>query len=701
MLQSEIQVRNVYTRDDQAMCLLDYIKYARSTSPFAVPEETERLYAKDAPFPVEWDKWLQDNLPPYLLTFQSGDISKNLSEELQFESLMAYIGIGDTYTPGHKDLCGSVGQNLMLYAEDGGCSFWFMAATEDAAKAGSYWRDLGHELELETHVATLDEFAKAPFPVYVCQQRIGDFVIVPPSCCHQVVNSGGITIKIAWSRMIPKSLDIAIRSELPIYQRVCRSETYRVKATVTSMIQNCVKEWKARSMGETNSLATLASLLLQLLHLYKRMVVESYDINHEDYSQKALDGECCNCCGADVWQSAFICKRCNFSRDSDSDAGYVIVCPPCYLDGRSCRCKTMQPVQSRPFGELLKLGNDAVQLLSDKGLDESIPSFSEESVFEHTGRAYADNIKAIWLLRIMTVQSLPTRERAKTQSRPTPGTGRQQFEKFGTHCATIFAKTVQYRQIQKGEPVQLTKHSLAPEFWHQFHSELKPLPIEDLLPSLEGPWMKWLPRLTSEYQPQRSLSSLVLLGWYDEIDFRPTSLSNINKVQRPTRQTDSFEYVPQKNQKRKSHAIDRTREESEWSSLTPVEVSLPQTPISMRPSSMTPRKRPRYHIESTDEDELLLEPKKGPVPASSQRIKPTNGEPRSLPRAQQNVSPTVARRLAQLEKDRDEALAKGEEREKRIVALETEVSRLSAIINTMGANQGEQRQSTWNWFRST
>lgn len=104
-------------------------------------------------------------------------------------------------------------------ADDNASSFWFMTSTSDAHKASAYWRRLGHELDLETHLATIDELSQADFDIYVCQQRLGDFVIVPPQCCHQVVNTGNLTMKVAWSRMTPQSLSLALQDELPIYQR--------------------------------------------------------------------------------------------------------------------------------------------------------------------------------------------------------------------------------------------------------------------------------------------------------------------------------------------------------------------------------------------------------------------------------------------------------------------------------------------------
>src|ERR1700761_2339226 len=143
---------------------------------------------------------------------------------------MCYLGVGDTYTPAHKDLCGSVGQNLMCHTEDNGCAFWFMTSTSDAPAAASYFQnDIGCELDLENHTLTIEELAKAPFQIFIGVQELGDLVMVPPRSVHQVVNSGSMTLKMSWSRMTTRSLQIALSGELDIYRRVCRKEVYRCK----------------------------------------------------------------------------------------------------------------------------------------------------------------------------------------------------------------------------------------------------------------------------------------------------------------------------------------------------------------------------------------------------------------------------------------------------------------------------------------
>lgn len=107
----------------------------------------------------------------------------------------------------------------MCYTENSGSSFWFMTESSSAPAVADYFHELGHELDLEAHVITVKELEKAPFKVYIEEQKLGDMVLVPPRSCHQVVNHGGITIKMSWSRMTLEGLTAAFYHELPIYRR--------------------------------------------------------------------------------------------------------------------------------------------------------------------------------------------------------------------------------------------------------------------------------------------------------------------------------------------------------------------------------------------------------------------------------------------------------------------------------------------------
>jgi hypothetical protein len=138
---------------------------------------------------------------------------------------MCYLGVGDTFTPFHKDLCASSGQNLMCYTENGGSSFWFMTTSSAAPDMAEYFHKMGEELDFETHVITLEELRQSKLDIYIAEQQLGDLVLVPPRSCHQVINNSGITMKTSWSRMTLKGLQNSLYHELPIYHRYVRHLT--------------------------------------------------------------------------------------------------------------------------------------------------------------------------------------------------------------------------------------------------------------------------------------------------------------------------------------------------------------------------------------------------------------------------------------------------------------------------------------------
>jgi hypothetical protein len=94
-----------------------------------------------------------------------------------------------------------------------------MTAGTSTPEVTKYFHELESELALESSVLSVDQWAHGCFDVYVIEQKLGDLVLVPPRSCHQVVNSGKITAKMSWSRMIVSGLVAAFYHELPIYHR--------------------------------------------------------------------------------------------------------------------------------------------------------------------------------------------------------------------------------------------------------------------------------------------------------------------------------------------------------------------------------------------------------------------------------------------------------------------------------------------------
>ncbi len=108
----------------------------------------------------------------------------------------------------------------MTYADEDAFSVWFFTHSDDAfAVANHISGNFGSELDWEATFLSPENFAQFPCKVYVCEQRLGDLVLVPRRSCHQVVNFGGLTQKISWSRMTPHSIKEAIQEEIPIYRR--------------------------------------------------------------------------------------------------------------------------------------------------------------------------------------------------------------------------------------------------------------------------------------------------------------------------------------------------------------------------------------------------------------------------------------------------------------------------------------------------
>ena len=72
----------------------------------------------------------------------------------------------------------------------------------------------------------------------------------------------------------------------------------------------------------------------------------------------------CDFCRADIFQSYFECRQCGASQKDDGER--FIICPHCYIEGRSCKCTFMLPVQNFPMEILFEAQRQAHSLLQFK-----------------------------------------------------------------------------------------------------------------------------------------------------------------------------------------------------------------------------------------------------------------------------------------------------------------------------------------------
>ncbi|KAI7866587.1 hypothetical protein BDF14DRAFT_813689 [Spinellus fusiger] len=303
------------------------------------------LYGKDISCPDGYDEILKKLLPDFLLSLGNHDLFACLPEYLRAENLMCYLGSTGTGTALHRDLCATFGHNLMTYGDPGAYSEWLVI--EDC-----YRNDLirvlhapkpkhskyNEEDTMEDHTSSFIEsdqawikpkiLRAANIKTHVIVQRPGDLVLIPSLCYHQVRNRG-ISMKIAWNRVTPYSLEKALRHQVPIYQSIARPETYKCKSIV-----HCTLEGSDIFLDECRI----------MLNLYREIVVpeliedipseEVYDKGVKAISEVEPHTLTCDFCRCDIFMRYYHCEKC-YNNDNKLE-GYDM-CLHCYSQGRCCQ----------------------------------------------------------------------------------------------------------------------------------------------------------------------------------------------------------------------------------------------------------------------------------------------------------------------------------------------------------------------------
>lgn len=353
-------------------------------------KKRQRIYLKDIDCPQVWQDKLKEHIPSGLFYLnestgevggpgaldefggrkgrgiaRAGDLMSSLPPEMRAENLMCYIGHEGTYTPSHREMCASLGQNIMVNAsghinEEGkserpGSSLWFMTESKDRHLVSEYWLStLGHDIEVEDHFAQLIAWKKAPFRTYVVEQRPGDFILIPPLAPHQVWNRGTRTMKIAWNRTTVETLELALSEALPNSRVVCRDEQYKNKAIVYYTLQKysaLIKSAREQAeMGGENAEAIQRSVKVRqvqrdfkrLFDLYKNILLsETFAPDSREHPEfLPFDSNVtCSYCRCNIFNRFLSCKTCKNMFNPDIEEPYD-VCMDCYCMGRSCACQS-------------------------------------------------------------------------------------------------------------------------------------------------------------------------------------------------------------------------------------------------------------------------------------------------------------------------------------------------------------------------
>src|SRR2546423_3663253 len=298
----------------------------------------------------------------------------------------------DGSTPAHKDMCATYAQNIMVSTAPSsngmeGLAYWFVFSARDRKRVADYWNTLGHDIDTENFFASLEDLKGFPGNVWVIEQRVGDFVIIPPLGAHQVdpvfpdsrsfaslipihlttfvdlnctdvkvYNRGGLTIKAAWNRTTIDTLELSLTETLPAYRHVCRDEQYKNKAIIHQSLLSLAR-YPPQSLLQS---PFRHDLFMRLFRLYTSILVDEF-IPADFYSLTRMEkipqefNVACSFCGTNIWNRFLTCRQC-IQLDQDGDTDSYDICLECFARGRSCRDITgLEWVQQEKWSDLMGL----------------------------------------------------------------------------------------------------------------------------------------------------------------------------------------------------------------------------------------------------------------------------------------------------------------------------------------------------------
>lgn len=373
--------------------------------------DRQRIYLKDIDCPKIWHDKLQEQMPPSVFYLnesigdtggpgsveepgsgsmrgpgvaRAGDLMSCLPPSMRADNMMCYVGHEGTYTPAHREMCASLGQNLMVETsglKDGhgkstkpGSSIWFMTETNDRHTVSEYWlATLGHDIEVESHFAQINAWKAAPFKTYIVDQRVGDFILIPPLAPHQVWNRGTVTMKVAWNRTTVETLEMALHEALPRARVVCRDEQYKNKAIVhfalmkySDLLAQAHTQRQLAPNHQARMEIDYSTKIRQLQKDFKRLFALYTEILLSEMLAPVSPSEkrgqylpyesfvTCSYCRCNIFNRFLTCTTCIVTFENGDEDTYDI-CMECFAMGRSCSCLSKYKwVEQFPWQELVQ-----------------------------------------------------------------------------------------------------------------------------------------------------------------------------------------------------------------------------------------------------------------------------------------------------------------------------------------------------------
>jgi hypothetical protein len=167
-----------------------------------------------------------------------------------------------------------------------------------------------------------DELLKADFPLYVCDQKVGDLVVFPPATAHQVWNPATLSTKLVWNILHPLSLEVGFQYVQPPFNRLCHPDVARTHLSLAHAMLSLARDDAPGILPP--DLPLLSRLFRQMVHDESIEGQPATPITWVQVPETVV--ATCNFCSTAIWNRHVRCLKC-----VDFD-----LCLACYLSGRSC-----------------------------------------------------------------------------------------------------------------------------------------------------------------------------------------------------------------------------------------------------------------------------------------------------------------------------------------------------------------------------
>ena len=165
---------------------------------------------------------------------------------------------------------------------------------------------------------------------------------------------------------------------LYIHPRFCRPERYEIRQAIhaalvsrTMAVDQFISHPEESAPLQEYPLSDAAQDLVTLVRLFDEILQDDYCSGHGLLDVTDLQGRplTCGFCGSCLFLSGLFCRGCSEERNTS-----VLLCAGCYIEGRSCRCDTMNPIRLDNFSNMLRDRNNAISSLSKTSNLHRVPT---------------------------------------------------------------------------------------------------------------------------------------------------------------------------------------------------------------------------------------------------------------------------------------------------------------------------------------